>query len=532
MNDSSSDFKPFDTGAIGVKEVHDLPEIKITDGKLHSIIEQIEAAILAADEQHLFQRGGMLVRLKRILQKEVGRKIERPAGSLIIAEATPECVRLEMARTARYVRFNAKEKKWVATDPPLKYARALAAKDEFPFKPLTGTIETPTLRPDGSLLQTLGYDEESGLYFDSNVRFPAINNNPSRTEAEDALQTLRDVLKDFPFVEGGEVVALAAILTALVRRSLPSAPMFLFDAPTRGSGKTLLSRVVARIAIGRNPVMMTYTGDHDEDRKRITSALLAGDLVVSFDNVSEPLGGDTLCTVLTEPEFSDRLLGTNNTVRLPTCVTFLATGHNIITLADISRRVLVSRIDPGMEHPEDRRFDYVLLDRVAEKRPELVVAALTMMRAYIAAGRPAVNIKPYGGFEAWSAIVRAPLVWLGCGDPCASRQQIEDEDPEYQALTTLLTALHERFEGIEFTVADALEKARQDAYDDNMLDRPPSALREALALVSPRREPNADSVGKAFRKYKDRVAAGLHLCKTRISHKVAVWEIRGASRGG
>ena len=46
-----------------------LPVIQIDDGNLLGVIEQAEKAILEAPKQYLFQRGGMLVRLKRIAQK-------------------------------------------------------------------------------------------------------------------------------------------------------------------------------------------------------------------------------------------------------------------------------------------------------------------------------------------------------------------------------------------------------------------------------------------------------------------------------
>src|SRR5262249_24104206 len=154
----------------------------------------VEKAILHAPKQRLFQRGGMLVRLKRIAQKKTIKGITRDAGSLIIAEATAECVRLEMARIARYKKYNARAKKDVVTDPPIKYARAIAAQDEFSFKTLLATIETPTLRPDGSVLQKPGYDEASGLYFDSAQAFPAINSNPSKDDAAAALREIGKLL--------------------------------------------------------------------------------------------------------------------------------------------------------------------------------------------------------------------------------------------------------------------------------------------------------------------------------------------------
>src|SRR5262249_945423 len=160
-----------------------LPVIQIDDGNLLGVIEQVEKAILQAPEQRLFQRGGMLVRLKRIAQKTTIKGVTRDAGSLIITEALAECVRLEMARTARYTKFNIRAKKYAVTDPPIKYARAIRAQDAFPFKTLLATIETPTLRADGSVLQTPGYDEATGLYFDSAYTFPAISSNPSKDDA-------------------------------------------------------------------------------------------------------------------------------------------------------------------------------------------------------------------------------------------------------------------------------------------------------------------------------------------------------------
>src|SRR5262249_21102814 len=224
---------------------------------------------------------------------------------------------------------------------------AIAAKDEFPFKTLLATIETPTLRADGSVLQERGYDEASGLYFDSAQTYPTINDKPSKDDAARALREIDDVLKDFPFVDSGGAVALAAILTALVRRVLPAAPMFLFDAPVPASGKSLLASVVAWIATGREPATQPYTGDAEEARKRIIAPLIAGDPVVSFDNISRPLKDDTLCKVITQPVADDRLLGVSQNVKLPTCVTWLGTGVNLVVPGrDMVRRVLMCRIDP------------------------------------------------------------------------------------------------------------------------------------------------------------------------------------------
>src|SRR5262249_53115684 len=246
------------------------------------------------------------------------------------------------------------------------------------------------------VLQERGYDEATGLYFDSDQSFPTINDKPSKDDAARALREIDDVLKDFPFVDSGGAVANAAILTALGRRVLPAAPRFLFDGPVPASGKSLLASVVGWIATGREPATQPFTGDAEEDRKRIIAALIAGDAVVSLDNISKPLKDDTLCKVLTQPVADDRLLGTMTNLKLPTWTTGLGTGANLVgTGGEMVRRVQKCRIDPGMERPEERTFDRVLRDYVMERRAQLVAAALTIMRAYIVAGRPPQNIQPY-----------------------------------------------------------------------------------------------------------------------------------------
>ncbi len=42
------------------------------------------------------------------------------------------------------------------------------------MKPLTGVIGTPTLRPDGSLIQECGYDEVTGLYLAPAVKIDEV----------------------------------------------------------------------------------------------------------------------------------------------------------------------------------------------------------------------------------------------------------------------------------------------------------------------------------------------------------------------
>ena len=186
--------------------------------------------------------------------------------------------------------------------PPLEFARSYAAREDVWRLPvLRGVVECPNLRKDGTVLQADGYHVASGLILDSGgVVFDAVPDTPSREDAVAALGRLMWVLKDFPFVDdASRSVALSAMLTAVCRRSLRTAPMHGFSAPTMSTGKSLLADVVAHLATGRDAPVMSQARDEEEERKRLLSILMQGDPVISIDNVSRPISGDVMCSILT-----------------------------------------------------------------------------------------------------------------------------------------------------------------------------------------------------------------------------------------
>ena len=173
-------------------------------------------------------------------------------------------------------------------------------------------ITAPTLRPDGSILDRPGYDEDTGLLFVESQPFPTIPERPDHKQGRAALDfLLQQVLSGFTFAAPhDQAAALSAILTAMVRSSLRTAPMHVFSAPLKGSGKSLLANIVGMIATGRPATTMVFTADPEEQRKRVLTILMSGDQVLCLDNLEAVLSGEAFCTALTEDTFSDRLLGT------------------------------------------------------------------------------------------------------------------------------------------------------------------------------------------------------------------------------
>src|SRR6266446_8622334 len=106
--------------------------------------------------------------------------------------------------------------------------------------------------------------------------------------------------KDRSTDEPSRAVSISAILTSLIRPSLPSAPLHAFTAPIRGSGKSLLVDVASMISAGHETPVMAQGRTAEEFEKRLGAALIAGDGTISIDNCEQPLGGDLLCQVLTQ----------------------------------------------------------------------------------------------------------------------------------------------------------------------------------------------------------------------------------------
>lgn len=94
--------------------------------------------------------------------------------------------------------------------------------------------------------------------------------------------------------------------------------MFITAAPVAGSGKTLLHDAIAVIATGRQATTINFSDNAEEQRKRLTAVLAAGDAIVNIDNMERELSGDTLCSILTSGEYSDRRLGQTELLRLRT----------------------------------------------------------------------------------------------------------------------------------------------------------------------------------------------------------------------
>ena len=367
-----------------------MPEgaIVMRPGKLVDIVDQAQAALLK-NQVPIYQRGGELVRathLKVATDPRTG-GVRRETGSVVLLPLDDAWLAEQMARSAAWFSETAKGK-LVPADPSQKYARHLLARaGEWEFSVLHGVLTAPTLARDGRIIETPGYDAASGLLLDIEPgSFPPIPSEPTKAQAKEALEKLAHLLRGFPFVtEAAKSVALSAMLTALVRSSLRTAPLHAFDAPTAGTGKGKLAEMPSLLVSGVRPPAMSQGKSPEEDEKRLSTVLRAGDPVILIDNCNIALDGDFLCSMLTQEIVQARILGLSERMVLPSTALILATGNNLTLSGDMTRRAVLCRMDAGVEKPDEREFDFDCQQELLAERTALVVAGLTVLRAFVLA---------------------------------------------------------------------------------------------------------------------------------------------------
>lgn len=151
----------------------------------------------------------------------------------------------------------------------------------------------------------------------------------------------------------------------------------------------------------------TFPDKPEELEKMLASMALAGAQVCGFDNLdpSPALRGAPLDKVLSGRDVQFRILGQSMMPILRWNGVVMVTGNNAQPLGDTTRRTRRSRQEPTVERPEERTGFRIpdVRGHVRKHRGELVVAGLTVLRAYVVAGRPTSNAKPWGSYEQWQS---------------------------------------------------------------------------------------------------------------------------------
>lgn len=403
----------------------------------------------------VFRYGDQLVVINRRSAPSLDPAVEGQSnpewlGSSPLIPLTLHALLAEVALHTSWVRFLKGEFVPRAPDQTV-LQMVLARPDWWCFPTLRGVVDMPTLRPDGTLLTEPGHDPTTQLFLVPSLPLPAVCSEPTAEDGRAAARLLFDLIEEFPFVdEHDRAAALAMLLTPVVRHAICGAtPLFAVDATTRGTGKTTLARL-AMLLSGDAGVSTTPKPDCDEWGKRIFAALRRGKLSLLFDNAATEVRSGDLDALLTAwPDFDGRVLGASTMLSLPATLICFVTGNNLKLAGDLARRTILCRLDARLEHPERRSFRRPEPERfVRDNRATLVAAALTLVRAYILHGDPEhllddAPLSPIGSYQAWSKLVREPVVWICGADPVANQAHILERSDDDNAWSDFLEVLEE-----------------------------------------------------------------------------------------
>ncbi len=440
-----------------------LPEIDAGCANLPNVTEKAWDALRAAnDPPRIFRYGGRVVRIEQGDQREP-----------VIRELTLDRMRYELAEAALWFKWKKRgddfEKEEMS--PPDKVVRNTLATPNIELPILSRIVEAPVFASDGSLQTEPGYHAASRTFYSPADGFtvPDVPEQPTPEDVEFAVDLLAyDLLGDFPFIGDSEKANVLALALLPFAAGLIDGctPFHLVEKPCPGTGATLLVDSLAYLPLGRPVAAMTEGRDEDEWRKRITAKLRSGSTYILIDNLRRRLDSAAVSSAITSPTWEDRILGTSETIRVPVRCVWVATGNNPAVSSEIARRTVRIRLDARRDRPwlreEFRHLDLRLWIR--ENRGQLVWAALTLIRVWLAAGRPKGATR-LGMFESWSETMGGILDVAKVPGFLENVDEFYDQsDAEGNATRALLGQWWDEFREKPVGVADLWKLTTRDAF--------------------------------------------------------------------
>jgi hypothetical protein len=398
------------------------------------------------------------------------------------------------------------------------------------FSPLDRISHAPFVRPDGTVVTEPGYDEATRTLLFPDETFAGIEvpDEPSPGEVAAAREfLLTEWMGDFPLdSDADRANLLGLIVTPAIRGMVPRAPLAVIDGLQMGVGKNLLVDCLLTVYTGHAAQPMNWVTEPEELRKQITSAFRTGKEFFAFDE-AHTLEGTALAQALTAETWQDRILGVSTMANFPNRVTWISMGNNVQVKGDITRRVYRIALRPDYANPQDRRADSFrhpglsgldLGSWTRKHRRELMVAILTLIRAWFVQGQPLPQRGvSFGSFEAWEKIVGGIVETAGLTGFLGNlRVWRSESDFDTQYWEGHLRWLREQFGERSFKTAEVKEKALTD----------PAGFAAPPKLDDPTEKTYGKSLGEGYSRLRGRRYGGFWIERDGHAHgHVSLWRV-------
>jgi hypothetical protein len=364
---------------------------------------------------------------------------------------------------------------------------------------VSALVTHPVVTYSGRIISAKGIDPGTRVFV---LGEPIENLRPyTQSEASEAVKEIVALyLEGFEFATTTDrAVAIAMLMTALVRKLLDQSPGFLITAAMQSSGKTTLARLVHLILTGTDAPVFTWPPDDEvEVRKLLLSILLRSPALICFDNVGDGLTfrSQAVAAVMTSASFQNRLLGFNRNAVVSTSVLFVLTGNNVELANDEASRFIPTRLITNSASPHKRTFKHPDVRRYGLEIRDTILRHLVGIVAGYRQG--ADRIAPLSRFSAWDAVVRQPLMWAGLDDVGIAFDRNIECSPELGAHLSLMGQLHWHFpDEKEFSASTIV----------SYVNGEPSTLGEALLGLRVKDLKSERSVGHALSRMVGRTVA-------------------------
>jgi putative DNA primase/helicase len=378
-------------------------------------------------------------------------------GKPSLREIGPDRMRHLLARRFSWERFG-RNGEVIPTSPPIDVVRDILASPNIPLPIVDRIVHVPVFGGDGKIHTEPGYNPATRCIYlpcHGMDAIPPVSAKPNGGEIAAALALLDELVCDFPFVDPGKTHTLGAMLVPFARAFISgSTPLHLFEKPRPGTGATLLAQVICDICVGAPVAAMTESRSDDEFSRKIHSKLRSGPAVIFLDNLRIRLDSAALAAALTNDVIEDRIVQRSETESAAANCLWLGTANNPSLSDEMARRTIPIRLDSKMARPYLRQ-DFLHKDLrpwVRENHACLVWALLTLIQAWIVAGRPKGQ-KRLGMFESYSEIIGGILEIAGVRGFLDLEEQVRLEDDE-DGLGRLIPAWYKKYQSRPVGVAD------------------------------------------------------------------------------